>query len=263
MTSPTEHVRDEIQDLLDGRLEASARERVEAHLAGCDSCERERRALARVRESLHSLRRTEVPADFREAVSAVLDREDARAATSRTSRSRLPRPALLAAAAAVILLGALAVFLARPKPLPERVARDYSDFRAGRLRLQLETGDAAALNKFFADGGVRFRTRVLDLGMMGYRLAGGSVLGGRRKRAFFVYRGEGGRLLACQMYEGDLRALRHPPEVRQRSDFTFLVFRESDQTQVFWQEGDVVCVLASDMPSEEIVQLALAKAMKP
>jgi Putative zinc-finger len=256
------HVRDEIPDLLDDRLDAAARERVEAHLAGCDSCERERRALTRARQSVSGLRRVDVPSSLRESVSALLDREDERATTRRTSTSLLRRPALVAAVA-VLVLGALAVLLFSPKPVPERIARDYSAFHAGRLRLQLETGDAPTLNKFFADSGVRFRTRVLDLGMMGYRLAGGSVLGGRRKRAFFVYRGEGGQLLACQMYEGDLRALRDPVEVRRRGDFTFLVFRESDQTQVFWQEADVVCVLASDMPSEEVVQLALAKAMKP
>jgi hypothetical protein len=31
---------------------------------------------------------------------------------------------------------------------------------------------------------------------------------------------------------------------------------------VFWQEGDVVCVLSSDAPSEAVIQLAFAKAVK-
>jgi anti-sigma factor RsiW len=264
MTSDTGHVRDEIQDLLDGRLDAAERERVETHLARCEACERDRQALSRVRESLRGgFRRAEVPDDLREAVSAVLDREDARAPTEGMWTPRRRRW-LLVAAAAVVVFGALTVFLARPESLPERIARDYSEFRAGRLPLQFETQDAAALDRFFVDQGLRFRTRVLDLAMMDYRLLGGAVLEERaRKRAFFVYRGEDGRLLACQMYEGRVSDLRAPKAVRRHGDFTFLVFRANDQTQVFWQEGDVVCVLTSDIPSEEVVQLAFAKAMQP
>jgi anti-sigma factor RsiW len=265
MTSDTGHVRDEIQDLLDGRLDATARERVEAHLAQCEACERDRRALSRVRESLRGgFRRAEVPADLREAVSAVLDREDAQVPTAPMWTPTRRRWLLLGVTAAVVVLGALTVFLARPKPLPERIARDYSEFRAGRLPLQFETQDAAALDRFFVDRGLRFRTRVLDLAMMRYRLLGGAVLDeSARKRAFFVYRAADGRLLACQMYEGRVSDLRAPKSVRRHGDFTFLVFHANDQTQVFWQEGDVVCVLTSDIPSEEVVQLAFAKAMQP
>jgi hypothetical protein len=32
---------------------------------------------------------------------------------------------------------------------------------------------------------------------------------------------------------------------------------------VFWAEGDVLCVLASTLPSDDVIQLAIAKAMKP
>jgi hypothetical protein len=41
-----------------------------------------------------------------------------------------------------------------------------------------------------------------------------------------------------------------------------LVYERDGVTSVFWQEGTVVCVLASDLPREEVVQLAYAKAMK-
>jgi hypothetical protein len=34
-------------------------------------------------------------------------------------------------------------------------------------------------------------------------------------------------------------------------------------TVVFWQEGDLVCVLASELPAAEVVALAVAKAMAP
>lgn len=64
-----------------------------------------------------------------------------------------------------------------------------------------------------------------------------------------------------EMYEGNVRDLSGAPEVRRRGNFTFLVYRMRDRTQVFWQEGNV-CVLVSDIPGEDVIQLAFAKAMK-
>ena len=184
-----------------------------------------------------------------------LDREDSRKTTP-------IRRLVVAAAVAAAVIAAL-FFVTRSREMPSRVAEDYESFRVGRLPVELRTNDPKALEKFFVDRGVRFRTRVLDLDMMGYRLVGGAVLDdGSGNRAFFVYQGKNGEILACQMYEGDLRDLPRTRDVRQRGDFTFLVFRSKDQTQVFWQEGDVVCVLASDIPSEDVVRLAMAKAMK-
>ena len=262
MTSASEHVRDEIQDLLDGRLDDVARGRVEAHLARCEACERARQALSGVRESMRAgIRSEEMPEDLSSAVAAVLDREDERGSRAWLQHPRVRLAAV--AAAAIVAIVAVTVFLARPPDLPAVVGRDYTEFRAGRLSLAIETDDPRTLEKFFVDRGVRFRTRVLDLGMMGYRLAGGAVLDdGAQKRAFFVYRGEGDKLLACQMYEGDIGDLSGAPEVREHGDFTFLVYRSGDLTEVFWQEGTVACVLVSDMPSEDVVQLAFAKAMK-
>jgi anti-sigma factor RsiW len=260
------HPSDEIQDLLDGRLDPTARVRVEAHLEGCPQCRREREAIARVKRAAASaLSSRETPNGLAASAIALLDREDreraSRAQQLRRPRSRVPHFAYVAGAVAALI--ALIVFFARPRDLPSQVAGDYARFRAGELPLEIETDDPGELTRFFADRGVRFPTRVLDLRMMGYRLAGGRVLtDGRRKRAFFVYRGEGNKILACQMYEGDVRDLSGAPEIRRHGDFTFLVYRAKNQTQVFWQEGKVACVLVSDIPSEEVVQLAFAKAMK-
>jgi hypothetical protein len=34
-------------------------------------------------------------------------------------------------------------------------------------------------------------------------------------------------------------------------------------TLAFWQEGELVCVLAAELPAAEVVALAIAKAMAP
>jgi anti-sigma factor RsiW len=258
------HPRDELHDLVDGRLGPAEQARAEAHLAECAECRREREAIARVKNAAASaLVSREVPDDLAAHAIALLDRED-RERIGKGGKPGRPRMASFAyVAAAVAALIAIALYFARPRDLPSLVAGDYTRFRAGEMTLEVETNDPAELEKFFAQRGVGFPTRVLDLRMMGYRLAGGRVLtDGTRKRAFFVYRGEGNKNLACQMYEGDVRHLSGAHEVREHGEFTFLVYRVKDQTQVFWQEGKVSCVLVGDLPSEEVVQLAFAKAMK-
>jgi hypothetical protein len=64
------------------------------------------------------------------------------------------------------------------------------------------------------------------------------------------------------MYEGRTSALPAPAERRRQNDIDFLVYREGGLTFVFWQEGDVVCVLVADGDSESAIQLAFAKAVK-
>lgn len=44
--------------------------------------------------------------------------------------------------------------------------------------------------------------------------------------------------------------------------FTFYIYHRDGGAQVFWEEGDVLCVLASTLPANEVIDLAIAKAMK-
>ncbi len=125
------------------------------------------------------------------------------------------------------------------------------------------TGDGPALQAFFARQGISFATRVFNLDMMGYRLLGGRIHKlGHGPSALIVYQDESGRALLCQMYEGTLARLPAAGETREHNGIAFRVYRSGALTLVFWQEGAVVCVLASDAPTEEVLQLAYAKAVK-
>jgi hypothetical protein len=64
------------------------------------------------------------------------------------------------------------------------------------------------------------------------------------------------------MYEGRLADLPRPDDVRERDGIRFQVYRTGELTLVFWQEGAVVCVLASDAEPEAVIQLAYGKAVK-
>jgi anti-sigma factor RsiW len=252
----TRHFDDEIQDLLDGRLGEAERARVEEHLAGCAICAAARERLVGVKTATwRALRAEEAPSRVSAAIAAALDRE----------QSAVRRRRWLAAAAAALLAAVAGlVTLARRPALPDAAASDFARIADGSVALEMSTPDAAVLERFFEARGIPFRTRVLDLGMMGYRLIGGRVQSLRgRPSALFVYRGPDGRLLVCQMYRGTLEEL--PTEARhfEHGGIVFRAYRRGGSTQVFWQEGEVTCVLVSDAPIEQVVPLAFAKAMKP
>jgi anti-sigma factor RsiW len=284
MPSETRHFQEELQDLLDERLAGEARLEVERHLESCEKCRLRFEALRWTAQvSRRQFAAEPTPANLQASILAALDLEDlgarAQPVSPRAGRNWrwpwLSAPAYGVALAACIAL-ALAYFMLRtpsqqpPEPLdggaglPATVAQNFRSYQAGTLPLSLRTGDVGEMERFFSTNGLAFDTRVFDLGMMNYRLAGGRVhqLAGRPS-ALFVYQGKDGQILLCQMYPGSVTEL--PPEgaaVRENNGIRFYAYRLNGLTVVFWQEGAVACVLSSDFESEEVIQLAFAKAVK-
>lgn len=249
------HYGHELQDLLDRRLDAGREAEIRAHLDRCQRCQREFEALAWVKRVTAAAEEAALPAGLERSVRDALARED---------QPRVSRRVLLAAAASLLFGtgGAVWLFRRSRESLPAVVAHDYERFRSGALPLPTHVARPEGVEAFFREQGIPFRTRVLDLAMMRYQLQGGRVhrLGGRPS-AFFVYQGEGGRTLACQMYPGRLDELPPADEVRDHRGFRFQIYRQQLVTVVFWQEGEIVCVLAGDFGENEIVALAFEKAM--
>ena len=63
------------------------------------------------------------------------------------------------------------------------------------------------------------------------------------------------------MLPGTLQELPPADETHEERGFTFQVYRRGDEVAVFWPEGEVLCVLVSDMPASELLDLAGEKAM--
>src|SRR5437867_7239185 len=157
---------EEIQDFVDGRLTPAHREEVEAHLATCPQCGREIEKLRWVKEGTARLPMREPPPDLPARVAQALDSEDRRGSHARRLRRYfLPAAGVLAAAAAVVILVSRG-----PHDLPSAVARDFAAYGRAALSLDTTSDNGPALERYFARHGLAFRTRVFDLGMMGYRL---------------------------------------------------------------------------------------------
>jgi len=255
---------EELQDLLDGRLADPARAEIAAHVARCPRCREELAVLERARAAARGLPPLAQPADLAVQIARALDAEDRASAPGRTRR-RLPHrwPFVAAGLIAAAVLVALLLLPSATVDLPAAVARDFAGYRDARLALELRTGDPTALERFFAERGIAFPTRVFDLAMMQYRLAGGRVhrVAGRPS-ALFAYTGPDAAPLICEMYGGTLAQLPRAAQQRVRDGITFRIYRVGGMTLVFWQEGAVVCVLASQRNTDEVVQLAYAKAVR-
>ena len=265
MPTPLRHYQDELQDWLDGRLDAATCDEVERHLDTCAECRREYEAVAWTKREAKRLPARETPAELRDNILRALRAESSPAnviAPPPSFWKQRLRP-MLAVAAVVMFAAVLASlwFLKRPS-LPEIAAHDFVAYRAQQLALELSTRDVKQMETYFAEHGVAFNTRVFDLGMMKYELVGGRVQQpGRAPRALFVYRGPDNQKLVCQMFTGQVGTLPKGATLRENKGIKFYTYQTRGVTAVFWQEGAVVCVLVSDIAPEEVVQLAFAKAM--
>src|SRR6266542_2170709 len=144
---------------------------LQEHLAACESCRREREAISAVRAAAQrALGPRDVPPEVQQAIRRALDREAPAPVPLRPRAGLLVAAGLIAAALAVILI----LLPRRPNP-PAAVENDFEAYRSGKLALALETSDTRTMEAFFASNGIRFRTRVFDLAMMKYRIAGGRV----------------------------------------------------------------------------------------
>jgi anti-sigma factor RsiW len=267
MTDAANHLGLTLQEFLDDRLDGARQAEVRAHLQGCPQCRAELEALRWVRDTaLKRLPAEAVPPTLAGRVTSALDEADrpARPAARPTIGPRWRKWAS-AGVAALLAVVALVLLVLSPSKndLPKAVARDFAEYSSGGLALDLRSSDGEAVESLFAARGIDFRTRVFDLGMMQYQLVGARIHRlGNRASALFAYRGPEGRNLVCQMYEGRLASLPQPDEVRDHGGIRFQVYRKGKLTLVFWQEGAVVCVLASDAESDDVIQLAYAKAVK-
>jgi anti-sigma factor RsiW len=264
MSSPG-HLIEQLTDLLDERLGAAEAAEVRRHVAGCAECRRELDWLTAGRAAATAARRPDAaPDDLRARVTSALDDVDRAAATS-----EVPRPARRVLWAGLAAAAALLLYVAGPwrQPVPDPVDRarvEYEAVRGGSVELVHRTSDAVDLERYFNEPSRGPRVRVIDLGMMGWALEGGvHHRFGDRPSALYTYRSAGGARLVCQMYPGRLADLPAADELRRQNGFEFRIYTRDGVTLVFWQEGELVCVLAADLPAAEVVALAVAKAMAP
>jgi len=263
MSFRDDHPRDDLQRLLDGRLDGDRGAALEAHLEGCAACRDELATLRWMKRRFPSPADDAAPAGLEATLRAALDAEDARA---RRSDPRAWRWSAIAAGAVVAIAFAVALWRApeRRADLATLAAAELAAVEAGDPAEGRLTSEPGVLEEWFAASGLGFEIHVYDLAMMDLRLVGGrtvSFAGGPAGR--YHYRTGDGRIVVCEMYRGTMADLPADGASRARDDgLVARVFERDGVTLVFWREGEVICFLAARLPSEDVVALAFAKAAR-
>ena len=231
---------------------------VEAHVARCPRCQREVEAVRRVKSALKEhLPLVPVPDDVAARVRAV-------SAGAVPVRRRFPMRARVATAAVLALAAVLVIAITRTHAgapdIVHAVAADFREYRSGAMTLGRQTDVAAALEQYFQQEQVPFPTPVFEFGVMNFSLAGGTVVEDGGPRALFAYQGADGDRMICEMYAGVTGDLPTGAEVREYNGVQLHVYRLEGLTLVFWQDGDVVCVLVMDGDPERAIWFARVKA---
>jgi anti-sigma factor RsiW len=177
---------------VDGELDPGVEHALEKHLHTCSDCQN---TVWEIRE-FRSLFKTsaphfKAPLELRLKVLNITQRVRA--------KPSVPRPYAWMAAAAVLVFGAMAVFLVsapdHSKELSKEAVVDYSRSTNAEPLVELASADFGVLKPWFSDK-VGFAPPAIDLREYGYELAGGRVaLLGKRPVVALVYKQANGMLI--------------------------------------------------------------------
>lgn len=159
----------------------------------------------------------------------------------------------------LVLLLMLASVTKRPG-LAATLSQDYTAMAAGELAAEVQTREAGELSATLVGQGLPFAPRIVPLDP-DFQLLGGRRHDqeGRRGAAWF-YRAPSAELALAEAFEGRLDELGPPDEVRADAAPELRLYRKTTQTLVCWQDGPLVYVFISTLPSEPVVRLARRQA---
>jgi anti-sigma factor RsiW len=232
----------------------------EAHVAECERCAGLLAAQQRLAPALRKrVVNQQTPVHLRNRILAGLEAEERGGnwlqAASQTIRKWWTRPAYQAAFAALAatLLVVFGLTLREPTTpgsmpqLLQEVAANYRAVKARSVSLEVRTSDADVMRDHYRNVGVPFDNTVVDLRAKGYRLAGGSSTHlGSAPGTLTVYQSEDGPLL-CQRVLAPETALPTSGDVADGHVF----YKVDGVSIVAHKEGDVLCLMASDLPKEK------------
>ena len=139
-----ENVQEELSAYLDGELEPGEAAALEKHLEGCAACRGELDSLRATVSLVRSLPRAEAP--------AALKRRVMEAAGRRGVTRRFPDALALLSAAALVLVGVVAIFMLSPRETPPAEVTANGLMPKESLDRELEECDEAASGEFAKKG---------------------------------------------------------------------------------------------------------------
>jgi anti-sigma factor RsiW len=264
---------DEAQELItalvDHELLDPERASLEVHLQECGRC---RSALQEERELKQATRAVglhiRAPSELRDRILSDRRIFPEKKRTARSWRDNVwPIPHILrpAVAVALLLIVALPAFYllqSRSEPIALAALETYDLFLRGELPVHRTENANKIVDQLTHEVGGRFHPMGYDLTAMHLRPVAGFVreIDGR-KILVAIYQGKGGTLFCYTFLGSEADA---PPTAARFFDtdkkMNFYAFSRGKVNAVFHREGEVICILASEMPMAELLTLAQSKA---
>ena len=259
-----EEARELVTALIDGELSQRERATTESHLGECSRCRSAYERELALKKEIRELRLgTMMPAGLEPKVAAGLDATMTGSGFSRWGTVRwFPRPAFVLATAAILVATVFYMMKAHSEPVYVALLEIQQKLASGELAVhkardqdELRNWQISAVNGKFAPIGY-------FLSSMHFRPQGGLVqdINGRRVLVT-VFRG-GGESVTCYTFLGsEADAPKDATTVlNQEKQLVFYAFSRGGYNAVLHREGDVICVLVSKLPAEELLDLAQNKA---
>jgi len=253
--------------LVDGELKDPERTALESHLRECARC---REVLAQEKVVRQKIR------GHAADLSAPIRLRQKLLADEHNSFEQIPggwfdlwrRPVLAASAlAAVILAIALPVFFALKgpsRPVAAAALETYERFVRGELQVERAENPQELVAQLTRAGGGAFHPMGYDFSAMNLKPVAGMVreIDGR-KILIAIYQGPGGTLF-CYTFSGSETDA--PADAARFSDaqrnMSFYAFSQGKVNAVLHREGQIICILVAEMPMDDLLALARAKARK-
>ena len=255
----------DLERLVDGELSAKEAEACRAHVAGCEACTAELKALEDLNAALRQGRDQETaPPELRARIDLILSGQDAEASTvspaapgPRLSRRHLGLAAFGALAASVagaVVLPKLLVSRLEPEDIAATLIRDFETFLFAERVLDLIEDDPASVVTWYRDR-LDFGLPRLPAEIGGYRLRGGRLcwLFDRRLASLSFETGE--EALALYIMRSDGTDLQDASPV-EASGLNASIHRQDRFTNVIWRDGGLVFGLVGEAAPERVEALA-------
>ena len=256
-----------ITALVDQELDQAERSSLEAHIKECSGCrlalEEELALKQKIRqagERMHApgLLRNRILSDQR----IFPEKSRTRWQDYIWPMAHLARPAL--AAGLLLAIALPAFFLLKPKsePIAAAALKTYDLFAKGELSVRRTENPDEIVEQLTRAVGGHFHPMGYDFTAMNLRPVAGVVreIQGR-KILVAIYQGQGGTLFCYTFFGSEEDA---PPNAARFFDaskkINFYAFSRGGVNAVFHREGEVICILASEMSTEELLALARSKA---
>jgi anti-sigma factor RsiW len=260
-----EEAQELITALTDQELTAPEQHSVEAHLRECSACSLVAAEQRRMKELLRGrAERLRAPAELRRSILSDqrVFPKSPRARSQFRTRGRLRRAALAAALLIALALPMLLLHRRDSDPIAATAIERYQTLANSDLsRAGAETPNDL-VSRLVREAGGQFHPMGYDFSAMRLQPVAGTVqeIQGR-KVLVVIYRGEGGTLF-CYTFPGseadapgDSEKLFDPAK-----KMNFYTFKRGTVNAILHPEGELICLLASEMPMTDLLKLARAKA---